>query len=154
MHGDHLRSLYRRITFLSPRQKPCSSLASEIPLSIVTTWSSRISKSSSTANIPSRNANIPRSVHSAAHIVMFHLTTSSHHHHHMTLQRTLQNLLARTAQHLHDIHQIKGPLLHRRHLTTVFPTHPTSYRALTLHFWATKTLMILTFNIWWKYAKS
>jgi hypothetical protein len=53
---------------------------------IVTTWSSRISKSSSIDNTQSRSANIPKFGHSVAHIVMFHLTTSSHHHHHITLQ--------------------------------------------------------------------
>ncbi len=139
----HYFSLTAAIPFLQPR----------IRNTIVTTWSSRISKSSSIDNTPSRSANIPRFVHSVAHIVMFHLTTSSHHHHHMTLHRTPQNLLDRTAQHLHVIHQIKGPLLHRRHLMTVlFPTRPTSFPAPTLHLWATKTLMTLTFNIW-KYAK-
>jgi hypothetical protein len=76
MHGDHLRSLYRRINYFSLTAAK-TLLQPRIRNTIVTTWSSRISKSSSTANIPSRNANIPRSVHSAAHIVMFHLTTSS-----------------------------------------------------------------------------
>ena len=120
---------------------------------IVTTWSSKISRSSFIDNTPSRSANIPKFGHSVAHIVTFHLTTSSHHHHHMTLHRTPRNLLARTAQHLHLIPLLKDPLLHRHHLMTVFPTHPTSFPAHTLHFWAIKTLMILTFNIW-KYAKS
>jgi hypothetical protein len=61
----------------------------------------------------------------------------------------------RTARRLHDIPQRKGhPFLHRRPLTTVFPTHhPKSLPALTLHFWAKTTRMTLTFNIW-KYEKS
>ena len=153
MHGDHLRSLYRRINYFSLTAAK-TLLQPRIRNTIVTTWSSRISKNSSIANTPSRSANIPRFGHSVAHIVMFHLTTSSHHHHHMTLHRTPQNLLDRTARHLHVIHQIKDPLLHHHHLMTIlFPTRPTSFQAPTLHFWATKTSMTLIFNIW-KFAKS
>ncbi len=150
MHGDHI-SIPTHYFFLTAAK---TLLPLRIQNITVTTWCLRISKKSSTASTLSHNENIRRSAPSVARTVTCHLTTLSPHRHPMIRHRIPQNLLDRTAHHLQYIHQSQGHhLLHHRLLTTVFPNHHHSFPALTLHFWAKKTLMIWTFNIW-KYEQS